>query len=195
MQQWRLLELAFNEGNNLFIGYFEHHSCWWPGDVRSQVIHRHGIDPVWMEYSVSWHGQERRSFVSLLCGHRSHNNKMRSWYMYSLIVARWHHITTWFNIGSGDGSLPGDTKPLSEPILTYPQWGPVTFIRGQFSRNALAIKNFIQISQGQMYKEIISKLLGVSELNQPWVCTWEPLGWVNLLITISLFRCISARKT
>ena len=34
------------------------------------------------------------------------------------------------NIGSGNGLLPDGTKPLPEPMLTYHQEGPVTFIWG-----------------------------------------------------------------
>ena len=30
----------------------------------------------------------------------------------------------WVNIGSGNGLLPDDTKPLPEPVLTDHQWSP-----------------------------------------------------------------------
>ena len=33
----------------------------------------------------------------------------------------------WVNIGSGNGLLPDGTKPLPEPMLTYHQYGPVSF--------------------------------------------------------------------
>ena len=38
-----------------------------------------------------------------------------------LIVAWWHHMATeiWVNIVSGNGLLPGGTKPLPEPMLIY----------------------------------------------------------------------------
>ena len=36
----------------------------------------------------------------------------------------------WVNIGSGNGLVPDGTKPLPEPMLTYHQWGPVTFTWG-----------------------------------------------------------------
>ena len=37
-------------------------------------------------------------------------------------MAEWRHMTTeiWVNIGSGNGLLPDGTKPLTEPMLTYP---------------------------------------------------------------------------
>ena len=34
------------------------------------------------------------------------------------------------NTGSGNGLLPDGTKPLLEPMLTYHQYGPETFIWG-----------------------------------------------------------------
>ena len=35
----------------------------------------------------------------------------------------------WVNIGLGNGLLPNG-KPLTEPMLTYHKYGPVTFIWG-----------------------------------------------------------------
>ena len=43
----------------------------------------------------------------------------------------------WVNIGSGNGLLPDDTKPLPEPMLTDHQWSPMTFILGQFNKKYL----------------------------------------------------------
>ena len=43
----------------------------------------------------------------------------------------------WVNIGSGNGLLPDGTKPLPDPMLTDHQWGPVTFILGQFHKRCL----------------------------------------------------------
>ena len=42
----------------------------------------------------------------------------------------WHHKTFQIlvNAGSGHDLLPDGTKPLLGGMLTYPQWGPVTFI-------------------------------------------------------------------
>ena len=38
---------------------------------------------------------------------------------------------------SGNGLLPDGTKLLPEPMLTDPQWSPVTFILGQFHKRCL----------------------------------------------------------
>ena len=38
----------------------------------------------------------------------------------------------WVNIGSGNGLLPDGTKPLPEPMLTFHNLSPVTFILGLF---------------------------------------------------------------
>ena len=44
------------------------------------------------------------------------------------------HMSTeiWVNMGSSNGLLPGGTKPLPEPMLTYHQWGPKTFTWKKF---------------------------------------------------------------
>ena len=49
-------------------------------------------------------------------------------------MAYWRLMATSIpiNIGSDNGSLPEGTKPLPEAILTYHQYGPVAFTRGQF---------------------------------------------------------------
>ena len=70
------------------------------------------------------------------------------------------------NIGSGNGLLPDGTKPLPEPMLTYPHWGILTFTRGQFHYRYLSnqstklvwkllIQNFIHTSQGRMSSSLI----------------------------------------
>ena len=46
----------------------------------------------------------------------------------------WHKIV---NIGSGNGLVPGGTKPLPEPMLSYRKEGPVTFIWRQFHKRYL----------------------------------------------------------
>ena len=38
----------------------------------------------------------------------------------------------WVIFDSGNGLLPGGTKPLPEPMLTDHQWSPVTCILGKF---------------------------------------------------------------
>ena len=45
------------EDKNLYIAQSQCHSCWWPGNVRSQVISSYGIGLVCLEYfgfSTSW---------------------------------------------------------------------------------------------------------------------------------------------
>ena len=39
----------------------------------------------------------------------------------------------------GNGLIPGSTKPLPESILNHHQYGPVTFIRGQFQNTSAII--------------------------------------------------------
>ena len=53
-------------GPNLAFSQGQYHSCWWPGDVRSQVISRHGIDLIFPEYSVAlthW-GRDKMTAIS-----------------------------------------------------------------------------------------------------------------------------------
>ena len=58
------------------------------------------------------------------------------------------------NTGSSNGLLPDSTKPLPEPMLTYYQLNPVTFIWMQFHKRYLCdqplnlVLKFLQISQG-----------------------------------------------
>ena len=82
----------------------------------------------------------------------------------TMINSLWPSDTTWrhrtgIDIGWGNGLLPGSTKPLPEPMLTYHQYSPVTFIRQQFHQRYLShqlrklpviIWNFIQTSQGPL---------------------------------------------
>ena len=59
-------------------------------------------------------------------------------------------------IGSGNYLLPGSTKSLPEPMLTYHKWNPVTFLDRYLSHQSWKLawkslnKIFIQISQGPM---------------------------------------------
>ena len=48
----------------------------------------------------------------------------------------WRHMAAqiWVNIGSSNGFLPGDTKPLPEPNSNYYQWSPLAFTWGQFHK-------------------------------------------------------------
>ena len=47
----------------------------------------------------------------------------------------------WVNIDSGNGLLPDGTKPSPEPMLTYHQYGQVTFISGQFYKDTSAFSH------------------------------------------------------
>ena len=46
------------------------------------------------------------------------------------------------NIGSGNCLLPDGTKPLLKPMLTCHQWGPITFIWGQFHKKYPSHQSF-----------------------------------------------------
>ena len=59
---------------------------------------------------------------------RCHTWQIITWFkVFNLCFCR-RHMTTqiWVNTGSGNGVLPYGTKPLSEPMLTNHQLGPVT---------------------------------------------------------------------
>ena len=45
-----VVEILHMENNDLFILHIQQHSCWCPGDARSQFISSHGIDLVCVEY-------------------------------------------------------------------------------------------------------------------------------------------------
>ena len=64
----------------------------------------------------------------------------------------WRHI--WVNIGSGNGLLPDGTKPLPEPMLTFHNLSPVTFILGQFHKRCLNHQPLKSVK-----KNYISKIL------------------------------------
>ena len=40
----------------------------------------------------------------------------------------------WVNIGSGNGLVPGGTKPLTEPMLINHQWNSAAFTWGEFHK-------------------------------------------------------------
>ena len=46
------------------------------------------------------------------------------------------HMATWIwgNVGSGNGLLPDETRPLHAPILTNHRWGTLTFIWGPYHK-------------------------------------------------------------
>ena len=72
---------------------------------------------------------------------RSFQRKLRSHWL--KLLRQRHVAVVRQGPRSGNGLLPDGTKPLPEPMLTYHQWGPVTFICGYFQHH-------IKISQGPM---------------------------------------------
>ena len=48
-------------------------------------------------------------------------------------------MTIYDNIGSSNGLLPADTKPLPEPMLTDPRQGFVAFAWENYMRSALNV--------------------------------------------------------
>ena len=56
-------------------------------------------------------------------------------------VAKWRYMATQIliNIGSDNGLLPNDTKPLPEPMLTYRKYGQWHLSKGNFTRDTSAI--------------------------------------------------------
>ena len=74
-------------------------------------------------------------------------------------------------IGSGNGLLPGGTKPLPEPMLTGHQWSPLTFI------------SLRTISQ-EMPQPLINKICLKTKISFKF-----PRGqWVKVTAWIVLFR-------
>ena len=90
------------------------------------------------------------------------------------------------NIGSGNGWLPDGTKLLPEPLLTYQQSCPVTFIWGQFHESCqshwswkgiwkLVFLNCIYVSRGS---------ISLWPVDTNWLCHWckqlghqQPIYW------------------
>ena len=65
----------------------------------------------------------------------------------------WHNDATWWQgsgsilaqaIGTGNGLLPDNTKPLTNPMLNNHQWGPMTFIWEQFPKPSSAISYYLE---------------------------------------------------
>ena len=79
------------------------------------------------------------------------------------------------NIGSGNGLLPDGTKLLAAPMLTDHQWGPVTFISGQFHKrcvNHQSLKSTTYLKFDWNFPE--AKELIVPRLHPLWplLLTW-----------------------
>ena len=98
----------------------------------------------------------------------------------------------WINIGSGNGLLPDDTKPLPEPMLTNHQWGILTFIWEQFHSDyarhysvltvwKLNFWKFWIVSQGPMSYRLLSSPLMRNYLG------WAEMSWVSCDTTVMLW--------
>ena len=81
-------------------------------------------------------------------------------------------IGIWVNIGSGNGFLPDYTKPLPEPMLIYHQWGAVTFIEDNFTRDTSAINH-----QNRFENCLLE--ISFKSLTGQWV-KWQ-ICWLNCL--------------
>ena len=127
------------------------HNSLWPSDT---IWRQHDDVIKWKHFPRNW------PFVRGI--HRSpvnspHKGQWRGALMFSLIcvwINDWVHnreagdlrrylanydviaMETWVNIGLGNGLLPDGTKPLLEPVLTYHQSSPVTFILGSSSSSS-----------------------------------------------------------
>ena len=44
-------------------------------------------------------------------------------------------------LGSGNGLLPDGTMPLRDPMVTYHQWGPMSFIWEPFHKRYLVYQS------------------------------------------------------
>ena len=82
------------------------------------------------------------------------------------------HIASWNldNIGTDNGLLPGGTKPLPEPVLTYPQSSPVAFIWGLFHNRCFSYQTLNRIWKTRTWNYI--HILGpFSQWHWLWVQT------------------------
>ena len=62
-----------------------------------------------------------------------------------VILTQWYHVVTkiWVNIGSSNGLLPEDIKPLPEPMLTWLLTSiPVLFYIKCWKKSIILISNF-----------------------------------------------------
>ena len=83
----------------------------------------------------------------------------------NLIVAWWRHMATQTgtNIGSGNGLLSSNSKPLTAPMLTYHWWSSVAFTWEQFHRehlhgNSVNMNLKILLSQSLTYSPGANRL-------------------------------------
>ena len=69
----------------------------------------------------------------------------------------------WVNIGSGNGLVPGGTKPLTEPMLINHQWSSAAFTWGEFHKKWSIYLSLIGIWKITSWRSQ-SHHTGVSEL-------------------------------
>ena len=66
---------------------------------------------------------------------RIYNTQSRDLNTSRIVASRLHMATQmWVNIGSDDSLLPGGTKPLLEPMLTYHETYSIAFTWEQFHK-------------------------------------------------------------
>ena len=92
---------------------------------------------------IGLHDKSKLVQVMAWCHKATNDYLSHCWFRYllphgitrpQLIALKWWHNTTyiWVNIASCYGLLSDCNKPLPEPILTCHQYGPVSFMWGQF---------------------------------------------------------------
>ena len=124
LRSHRQLKSFLMEGNDSSVLHIWYHGCWWPGTARSQGIEQSSSWPSYPKISVSAPEGWTYLFIPELNGHHF-------WKLHFQI-----HFLEWnFHKIVDEDLLPGGTKPLPEPMLTYQQLTPVTFISGQSGNN------------------------------------------------------------
>ena len=87
----------------------------------------------------------------------------------------------WVNIGSGNGLLPDCTKPLSEPMLSYHQWCPLTIAWRQFQKRCLS-HQLLQLVWKLFLLKFHSNLPGANELIH-----WGQIihrSWLQIIVLV-----------
>ena len=72
-----------------YLSLIQYHDCWWPGDIRSQGISRHGIDLVLHEYS----GFSTKRVKSSYCWDKVLSNIASALYHGDLVTLKFQGIT------------------------------------------------------------------------------------------------------
>ena len=130
-------------------------------DLVIQVISSHGIDLVLLKFNTTQIFCDNKMRVSLVIWFLVHHfmslfilatnfwmaafifihlpiwciDMSLMWITHCVLVMSYGILNlSLINIALCDGLLPGNTKPLPEPMLMSHQWGPVAFTWGQFHR-------------------------------------------------------------